>query len=297
VWTNVHGVRRGALPFSAGKCGKLRAGEDETQFMAPEFVDSTLRIEVIRGYQEILNIDKAVLLQNPCYGEQFEYVNRIRDEYPGVYASTGTADPNDRDAYIATARLCIEEYKYKGMKFELPDIPVDLILPSNAYIYETLIDLNGYFVIDMGWGDGSNDYRIDDMIEIAKRYPELKIIMPHLGISRLWDPVQRGGFDALKKTLSILEHSENVWFDIAALPLLVGAFEEYPYPTQGDALKVVKESGAIGRVMWGTDFPSGSHLCTYRDRLLSFVHHSGFLTDDEREDILGRTALNVWFDC
>lgn len=295
VWDKIHGRRFDTAANTPLSYGKTKIGDEIVQFMPPEFADCRCPIEVVQGYEELFGIDKVVLLQTPCYGEQNDYINSVLKKYPGRYVSIGVSNPQDKRQYLADTKLCLGEYGYKGMKFECPDIPFDMTDPNNAFIYEALLEHDAFFMVDMGWGDGPNDYPIDKLLEIAGRYPELKIMLPHLGVSRLWDPAQHKTYDALKKTLSILDKNENVWFDISGIPAMVEEFDEYPYPTLAGAVKAVKAEGAIDRVMWGSDLPTVFVSCSFKDHLHCVTRHFDFLTDDEMELVLGKTALKVWF--
>lgn len=296
VWTSIHGRRLDTCSVTPLGCGRVAMGDEEIQFMPPEFKTCDCTFDVLQTYEKLLGFDKCVILQTPCYGEQCEYINDILAKYPGRYQTVGIANPQDKESYIQSAKLCLDDYKYKGLKFESPDIPFDMVDPKNAFVFEEILKRNAYFMLDLGWGDGPNDFPIDELLVVAARYPDLKIILPHLGISRMWDPKEHVNFDSLKKTLSILERNQNVWFDLSGIPMMVDAFDEYPYPTIGNILKVVKAEGAIDRVMWGTDMPTVLKTSTYRQNLTMITGHCDFLSDDEMENIVGKTAQKVWFD-
>lgn len=296
VWTGIHGRRLDTCTVTPLGNGRVRIGEEETQFMPPEFTDCNCTIDVLKTYEKLLGFDKCVILQTPCYGEQYEYINSIIAENPDKYVTVGIPNPQDEASYKETAKLCLGEYKYKGLKFEAPDIPFDMTDSKNAFVFEEIMKYDSYFMMDLGWGNGPHDYPIDDMLTVAKRYPELKIILPHLGISRMWDINEHKNYDSLKKTLSILELNQNVWFDMSGIPMMVDEFDEYPYPTISKVMKVVKEEGAIDRVMWGTDMPTVLKTSTYKQNLTMITEHCDFLTDDEMENLLGKTAQKVWFE-
>ena len=59
-----------------------------------------------------------------------------------------------------------------------------------------------------------------------------------------------------------------------------------PSPTVQEC---VERIGA-DRLIWGTDIPMVSRFCTYRQTRDQFRTHCDFLTEDERQDILGGTA-------
>ncbi|MFA5447052.1 MAG: amidohydrolase family protein [Sphaerochaeta sp.] len=296
VWQKLHGRRFDTERLIPLEYGRVRIGDEEIQFLPPEVVDNVFTIEMLKTYEKLLGFDKVVLLQTPCYGEQYEYINSIIAKEPDRYVTVGIPNPQDKASYLETAKLCLGEYKYKGLKFEAPDIPFDMVVEENQFVFEEIMKYDAYLMLDLGWGDGPYDFPIDDFLTVAKRYPDMKIILPHLGVSRLWDPEEAKSLDSLKKTLSVLEVNENVYFDCSGIPMLaVRAGQEYPFPVFTDAMKMAKKMGAIDRVMWGSDAPTVLVACTYQQHIDCLVNHSDYLTDDELENILGKTADRVWF--
>ena len=296
VWEKLHGRRFDTETVVPVGNGRVRIGDEEIQFVPPEMTDCSCRIEVLQTYEKLLGFDKAVLLQTPCYGEQYEYINEIIRKNPEKYVTVGIPNPQIKESYLDMAKLCLEQYGYKGLKFESPDIPFDMLAEENQFVFEEIMKYDAFFMIDLGWGDGPHDFPIDELLEVAKRYPQLKIMLPHMGVSRLWDPKEKGNLDSLKKTLSILNYNQNVYFDCSGIPMLATrAGECYPWPLMTDVLKLAKAEGAIDRVMWGIDAPTVLVACTYRQHVDCVVDYCDFLTDDELEDLLGRTADKVWF--
>ena len=296
VWQKIHGRRFDTKKVIPVGNGRVQIGEEEIQFLPPEMTDCSCRIELMQTYEKLFRFDKVVLLQTHSYGEQYEYINGIIANNPDRYATVGIPNPQDKASYLETAELCLGQYKYKGLKFEAPDIPFDMLALENQFVFEEIMKYNAYFMMDLGWGDGPHDFPIEDMLEVARRYPDMKIILPHMGVSRLWDPKEKGNLDSLKKTLSILEHNKNVYFDCSGIPMLAThAGEEYPWPLMTDVLREAKQQGAIDRVMWGTDMPTVLVACTYKQHIDCVVNYCDFLTDDEMENLLGKTADKVWF--
>lgn len=297
VWKKLHGIRFNTCTLEPLKYGQVKIGEDKVQFIPIESTDCVFSYEHFHQYEKQLGFDKAVLLQTPCYGSQAEYINQIIADHPGRYVSVGLANPQDKQQYMKEAALCLDEYDYKGLKFESPDTPFDMLAAENQFVFEEIIKRDKYFMLDLGWGDGPNDFPIDDLLTVAKRYPEMKIILPHLGVSRMWDPNESESLDSLRKTLSILEYNQNVYFDCSGIPMLATrAGQDYPYPLIAKALKTAKEMGAIDRVMWGSDAPTVLVACTYKQCVDCITKYCDFLTDDEMENLVGKTANKVWFD-
>ncbi len=296
IWDRLHGRRFDTLVNQPLSYGRTEMGGKTYQFLPPEWADVRSSFEIFQLYESMLGFDKAVFLQTPCYGPQYEYINKIMAEHPGRYASVGVPNPQDKQSYLETARVCLGEYGYKALKFECPDIPFAMTDPDNAFVFETLMHYNAYCMIDMGWGDGPHDYPIDDMQVVVERFPDLTFIFPHLGVSRFWDPAESANnYPSLRKTLAMLEKNANIWFDLSGIPIMTINFEEHPYPSVAATLKIVKEFGALDRVMWGSDYPTALKGSTYRQLVQSVANHCDFLTDNELENIMGKTADKVWF--
>lgn len=296
VWDKLHGRRFDTMKNEPLSCGQTRIGDKIYQFLPPEWNDLRSPFEVYQVYEKKLGFDKAVLLQTPCYGVQYEYINDIMKKYPGKYATVGVPNPQDKKSYLETARLCLGEYKYKGLKFESPDIPFDMVAPENAFVFDTIQEYNAYCMIDLGWDDGPEDFPIDDTQTIVKRYPDLTFVFPHLGISRFWDPGEgKSGYPSLRKMLDMLQWNNNIWFDLSGVPMLVSGFEEYPFPSMQKILRVAQEYNALDRVMWGSDYPTAMKASTYLQTIECVTKHCDFISDDDMEKILGKTAEKVWF--
>lgn len=297
VWEKLHGRRLNTEKLIPIGNGRVLVGNDEIQFLPPEIRDDVFPIEVLKTYEKLLGFDKVVLLQTPCYGEQFEYINDIIRKEPSRYVSIGLANPQDKKEFLKYSKLCLEDYGYKGLKFESPDTPFDMVDMKNQFVFEEIQKYDSYFMLDLGWGNGPNDFPIDDLLTVAKRYPDMKIILPHLGVSRLWDRQETKTLESLRRTLSILEYNSNVYFDCSGIPMLATrAGQEYPWPVIADAIKLVKDFGVIDRLMWGSDAPTVLVACTYQQHVDCVVKHCDFLTDAELENLVGRTADKVWFN-
>ena len=296
IWDKLDGRRFDTMTNKPIRCGQTQIGDKVVQFLPPEWYDLRSPFEVYQLYEKRLGFDKAVLLQTPCYGPQYEYVNEVIAKHPGKYVTVGVPDPQDKNSYLETARLCLGEYKYKGLKFESPDIPFDMVAPENAFVFESILEYDAYCMIDLGWDNGPEDFPIDAMHTIVKRYQDLTFIFPHMGISHFWDPKEHNaGYPSLRRTLDMLALNKNIWFDLSGIPMLVSEFEEYPFPAVGRILKVAQEYNALDRVMWGSDYPTAMKASTYKQCVECVTNHCDFISDDDMEKIMGLTAEKVWF--
>jgi predicted TIM-barrel fold metal-dependent hydrolase len=297
VWEKFRGQRSGDCPLELMPHGRAKQGDKVFQLLPPEYPDDAVRIGVLETYMENNDVDKAVIIQNPCYGDQREYVAGIVKDNPGKFVGIGLLDPRDKDNIGKEIDTHVKKYGFKGVKMEVPDTPFILDDPEYDIIWKKVLENNCLVLIDLGWGDGPYDYdnNIEKMRNVLKKYPDIKIVLPHLGVSRLWDEEQKYPFPKLQNTLSLLEiNQENLWFDSSA----IGEWDEhgeYPYPRSQEIIKSVKERWGMDRIMWGTDFPTHLTVATYKQYLDFIIKHCDFLTQDDLEILLGKNADKVYF--
>jgi len=117
--------------------------------------------------------------------------------------------------------------------------------------------------------------------EIAERHPGLRLIVDHMSLSSaLRGKPLDGPVDSLVK----LARLKNVAVKVSALPCYVE--EPYPFPTLHPLIHRVVDAFGPQRCFWGTDL---SHLTsTYKQCLTLFTEELKFLSDNDKEWILGR---------
>lgn len=298
VWEHFKGQRLGETAIESLPFGKAKQGDTIFQLLTPEYEGDSVKVEVLLGYMDYNNVDKAVIIQNPCYGDQREYVADIIKTHPEKFVGIGILDPRDKNSIEREIDTLVNKFKFKGVKMEIPDTP--FILDDSEYncIWEKVIENDCLVVIDLGWGEGlySYDHNIDRLKNVLKKYPNIKMVLPHLGVSRLWDLDQEYPFPKLQNTLSLLEiNKENLWFDSSA----IAEFDtggEYPYLRSQEIIKSVKENWGMDRIMWGTDFPTHLKYSTYKQYLDFLIKHCDFLDDEELEMMLNSNAMKVYFE-
>jgi len=69
----------------------------------------------------------------------------------------------------------------------------------------------------------------------------------------------------------------------------------YPYPEGQKQLKQVRDTVGAEKLIWGSDSPHGmSAWCTYRQSIEFIQLHCDFLTQDEKDLILGLNTANLF---
>jgi predicted TIM-barrel fold metal-dependent hydrolase len=130
---------------------------------------------------------------------------------------------------------------------------------------------------------------------IAQRYPGITLIIDHLGLRptralRREVPTDGGPFARFDEVLDLARFPQ-VMVKFSDLPNL--SAEPFPYPAMTPYLERAFDAYGPQRIMWGSDYTmltAGGH--TYRD-CLDHVRTLSFLTDDDREWVLAKTAASA----
>ena len=143
--------------------------------------------------------------------------------------------------------------------------------------------------------------------EVAKRYPELAIIIDHSGLPQ--PPATRDDppFKSLPALLALAEHPK-VAIKLCGLPAL--STESFPFRDVVPYLRTIVDEFGAERLMWASDITRiygrvagdssifegtqgeypGRH--TYAESL-NFIRYSDVLTEDEKQSILGGSAARI----
>lgn len=295
VWNNFNGTRFGDTKVESLGFGMVRQGDRAFRLMPAEYQDNQAPVEVLLANMETAGVDKAVILQNPCYGDQRDYIRGILQKHPGKFVSIGMIDPRDKREVARQMDILYEDYCFKGFKIEVPDVPFIMDDPEHDFLWDKITRMGAVAVVDLGWNDGPFDFNIDRFRNVMKKFPTMRTVLCHLGVSRLWDQEQKSPYPHLQQTLSLLSiNKDNLYLDVSSL-ILCDDLDEYPFYRCLDFLRIVKETCGLDRIMWGSDSPTVMRNCTYKQSLTCFVNHCPYVTQEEWRKVLYANAEGVYF--
>lgn len=305
IWVSASGFPKEPddLPLKAEGYGKFRRQkEGESKFpiegspvpdqiirlMPPSFARCTAEAEVLIEYMDWIGVNKAVLLQSPgkCANDD-EYLSEVVRRFKGRFVALSAIDPRGSvQVMMRQLEYAMGKLRLKGVKFQPPKTPFKLDDSEYLPFWEKLLELEGVLAIDLGWSQESPyTFQLNGLGKILDRFPRMKVLVLHLGVSRLYDLGQKYPFPILQQTLSLSEYP-NVLFGLAGLNFLSPS-SEYPYPREQQIVKAAYECVGAKRLFWGTDFPSVLRLCTYKQYLDFIRKHCSFIQQNEKKMILG----------
>jgi predicted TIM-barrel fold metal-dependent hydrolase len=126
-----------------------------------------------------------------------------------------------------------------------------------------------------------------DFARIAQRHPGLTMIVDHMNLS-LDIRKTMGLAAAIDQTVALAKYP-NVSCKMSAAP--GQSAEPYPFADMAPHLKRVFEAFGRERSYWGTDMTNSFAKCTYRQRVTHFTETLDFLTEEDKDWVMGRAIL------
>lgn len=124
---------------------------------------------------------------------------------------------------------------------------------------------------------------------MAERHPGLPLIVDHMGLSLSMPAVLEGKFEVPISHTLMLAKYPNVSVKLSSAPTY--SREPYPYRDISVPIKRLFEAFGPRRCHWGTDITSSFAKATYRQRITHFTETFDFMSEDDKDWVMGRSIL------
>ena len=224
-------------------------------------------------------VDHAVLIQPSTYGWDNSYLCDAIDRYPDRFAGICLVDPHSEQAESDLRHWCT----VRGCQ----GVRVNLIAQTEASwilnrvpqrIFSAALDLKVPVLFQIF------PHQADTLCELARRYPDLSIVVDNLGPQMFQDVNS-------KAAINLLAEHPNIWFKlICAAP---DSQQDYPYQDLWPLFHAAREMFGYARILFGTDFPYVLKTCSYQEAIawpaeLPFIEVHGFV------DTVDANARSLW---
>ncbi len=229
-------------------------------------------------------VGRVVLIQMSFYRFDNAFMLDTMRDHPGVFSGVAVIDENGDDVPGTMARLA--ERGVRGFR-----------LHANRATVGTWADSPG---MKQMWKTGaekglsmcclSNPDALPAIRQQCQAFPGTPVVIDHFSRIGTSGAIDQGDLDNLLR----LAEFDSVHVKLSAFYAL-GA-KAAPYTDLGPMIRQLRDAYGAERLMWATDCPYqvqnghtyGASIALIRDRL-------DFLTDDDREWILRKTAAKVFF--
>jgi predicted TIM-barrel fold metal-dependent hydrolase len=122
---------------------------------------------------------------------------------------------------------------------------------------------------------------------IAERHPGLTMIIDHMSLNL--DIAKEGKIKESIDAVVAMAKYPNVSVKISSAPTY--SFESYPWRDMTEHLKRCFDAFGPRRSYWGTDLTNAYSKSTYRQRITHFTEELPFLSEQDKDWVMGRAIL------
>ncbi len=131
------------------------------------------------------------------------------------------------------------------------------------------------------------DGRNAELARVAERHPGLQLICDHMGVGG--DTIKQGRLDDAIAQTALLAKYPNVSVKVSAVPNY--SAEAYPFRDFTPHLKKLFDAYGPKRCYWGTDMTNGFDKATYKQRITHFTEELPFLSEQDKDWVMGKAIL------
>lgn len=231
-------------------------------------------------------VDVSVLVQTSWSTWDNGYIADSVERFPDRFVGHGMIDPKDEANNAELARYWMEERGLVGFRFHPMYYKDERVLTTdgNRAMWQTLADLDAVVQFH------TSPPFAEQIDEIARRHPDLALLIDHKGY-----PTVEGGVGPWQPILDLAQH-RNLHVKISDVK--GRSQQEFPYDDTHVFVKALVDAYGAERCLWGTGYP-GHHRTKHNwlplaDELRLVREGFDFLSDEQRDLILGGTAARVW---
>jgi predicted TIM-barrel fold metal-dependent hydrolase len=225
-------------------------------------------------------VDRVVIVPPTLEGERIDYGQEAVRRYPGRFGIMAliALDKPDRAARLATWR---EQQGVLGMRLNitaerahwLTDGTADWLWPAAEKAQIPIMFLTAGQLAEFG--------------RIAERHPQLPLIIDHMGVSTA--TLRAGKMpEAVAQAAALAKHP-NVSVKLSSSALFTS--ESYPWRDVTPHIRRLFDVFGPRRSHWGTDVTNSFAKATYRQRITHFTEELSFLSEADKDWIMGRAIV------
>ena len=240
--------------------------------------------EDILDHARPCGVDRIVLVQMSYYGSDNSYMLDVMEEYPGVFAGIGIVDwhgsqPDEEMQWLG-------ECGVRGFRIYPRGVPVESWLDGEGFARMFRAGAEHRLALcPLINPDG-----LPALSRRCEEFPDTPVLIDHLCRIGASSPIN----EEYVAQLCRMARHPAVMVKVSAFYVL--GQKTPPYTDVSDLIRRVYEAFGPQRLMWASDSPyqvQSPH--TYRDSFDLVRQRLDFLSEDDRDQILRRTAEDFFF--
>lgn len=234
-------------------------------------------------------VDRVVIVPPTLEGERLDYAQEAVRRYPGRFAIMARIPLNkpDRAQGFPTLR---DQPGVLGVRLNFVGHQAAWLTDGTADWFWPAAEKANLPVMFLTSGQTSL------FAGIAERHPQLTLILDHMGVGAGLRPhpdasgVVRDNLvsEAIAQAAALAKYP-NVSVKLSSVPLV--STEGYPFRDTFPYIRRLFDAYGPQRCHWGTDVTNSLSRATYRQRVTQFTEELPFLSEDDKDWIMGRSIL------
>ena len=234
-------------------------------------------IEKAVGLMDEAGVDRVVIVTPALLGHDNSYSLEAVRRYPNRFAIMGRIEQNNPRA-AALFPKWKEQPGMLGIRVSFLGASVGWLNNGTADWIWPAAEKAGLPVMFLTVANSAAFARV------AERHPRLTLIADHMGVANEARQAGRRD-DAFAQTLALAKYP-NVSVKLSAIALF--SDEGYPFRDSIPYVRRLVEAFGPKRCYWGTDITNSFAKATWRQRITQFTDEMPFLSEEDKDWILGR---------
>jgi predicted TIM-barrel fold metal-dependent hydrolase len=225
-------------------------------------------------------VDRVVIVPPSWEGERNDFAMDAAAKYPDRFAIMGRIAVNDPKSQALIAKWK-EQKGMLGIRMTFNGEQINWLTDGTADWFWPAAEKAGIPVMFLPGG------RMPAYARIAERHPQLSMIIDHMGLSVDLAKANKHA-EAIDATVSMAKYP-NVSVKLSAAPAY--SHEAYPFRDMTPHIKRCFDAFGPQRSYWGTDMTNSYDKASYRQRITHFTEGLGFLSEEDKDWVMGRAIL------
>ena len=243
-------------------------------------IPEPMTIERVVPLIDEAGVDRVVIVPPTLEGDRLDYAQEAAKRYPGRFGIMGRIhldDPKTASRF-PTWR---EQPGVLGIRLNIAGEQAKWLTDGTADWFWPAAERYGIPVMFLTSG------QLPLFARIAERHPRLALIIDHMGVSS--EALRQGKLKETVDQSAALAKYSNVSVKVSSAPL----FSSEPYPWRDMTPHIRRLFDAYGpqRCHWGTDVTNSFAKASYRQRVTHFTEELDFLSEDDKDWIMGRAIV------
>jgi predicted TIM-barrel fold metal-dependent hydrolase len=240
-------------------------------------------IEKLVPLMDQAGVGRVVVVPPSWPGDRNDYALEAAKRYPNRFAVMGRIPLKNPQAEALLPKWK-EQPGMLGVRVTFPsDVTINWLTDGTADWFWPAAEKAGVPVMFLAPG------QISMFARIAERHPELTLIIDHMGLNSSSRTARITAIPAAIDQAVALAKYPNVSVKLSGAP--GNSLEPYPFRDMTVYLQRLFDAYGPERCYWGTDITNSFAKASYRQRVTHFTEELSFLSESDKDWVMGRAIL------